>query len=244
MKRTIWIVLCSIVLGCSCTSSEEKHIKVLMHELGIEFTNPSDSNYVVIIPGNGCESCIQSAINEMQESEDIAYVFICDSGKEFYLQSGGKQATSFRNLYLDKNKTAFRLKMIQTYPMVYLYKNGELLSKKPYKSKKKNAIEKKVTTVTFDKTSIDFGEVKYNQSYTDSIRIVNTGKVPLYIEDVHSSCDCTEAELVRRIIPPSESEILHVTFRPDAVGEFERFIFIDCNVKEKELEISVKGTVY
>ena len=70
MKRTIWIALCSIILGCSCTSSEEKHIKILMHELGIEFTNPSDSNYVVIIPGNGCESCIQSAINEMQESED------------------------------------------------------------------------------------------------------------------------------------------------------------------------------
>ena len=57
-----------------------------MDELEIEFTNQSDSNYVVVIPGNGCGSCIQDAIDEIEEFDDTAYVFICNSEKDFYLQ--------------------------------------------------------------------------------------------------------------------------------------------------------------
>lgn len=156
MRRAFGIVLCLIILGCSCTSSDEKHLEILIDELGIEFENQSDSNYVIVIPGNGCGSCIQSAINEMQESEDTAYVFICDSPKEFYLQSGGKQVSSFRNLYLDKQKVSFRLNMVQTYPMVYVRKDGELVSSTPYKSPKRKAIDEEPTTVTLEKSCIDF----------------------------------------------------------------------------------------
>lgn len=69
------------MFGCSCTSSEENHLKILMNEMGLEFVNPSDSNYVIVIPGNGCGSCIQDAIAEIEEYDDTAYVFVCDSEK-------------------------------------------------------------------------------------------------------------------------------------------------------------------
>lgn len=243
MKKTIWIAICLIIFGCSCTSTEEKHLKILMHELGIKFTNQTDSNYVVIIPGNGCGSCIQSAVNEMHESENTAYVFICDSEKDFYLQSG-KQVSSFKNLYLDKNKAAFHLELVQTYPFVYLWKNGHLLSKAPYKSRKRIPSSKEMTTLSFDKKHIDLQDVKLGNLYKDSIRLVNTGKVPLYIKDISSSCDCTEVQVARKVIPISESEVLHITFRPEALGEFERYVYINCNVKEKELYIPIKGNVY
>jgi len=82
MKRIIWLVVCLILLGCSCTSSDEKHLKALINELGIEFAHPLDSNYVIIIPGNGCGSCIQDAINEIEEFNDTAYVFICVAMKK------------------------------------------------------------------------------------------------------------------------------------------------------------------
>ena len=237
-------MVCLILLSCSCTSSDEKHLKALINELGIEFVNQSDSNFVIVIPGNGCGSCIQDAIDEMQDSKDTAYVFICDSQKDFYLQSGGKQASSFRNLYLDKQKVSIRLNLVQTYPMVYVCKDGKLVSGSPYKSPKRMAFDEKPTTVKLDKPCIDFGKIKFSYSHRDSIRITNMGKTPLYIKNIRSSCECTEVNSNRMIIPPLGEEVVHVTFKPDVKGEFERFIFIDCNVKEKVLEIPVRGIVY
>lgn len=70
------------------------------------------------------------------------------------------------------------------------------------------------------------------------------GKTPLYIKDIRSSCECTEVKSNRMIIPPLGTEVLYVTFRPDAIGEFERLIFINCNVNELFLEIPIKGRIY
>lgn len=244
MGRTIWIVLCLMIIGCGCTSSDEQHIKLLMDELGIEFINQSDSNYVVVIPGNGCGSCIQDAVNEIKESDDTAYVFICNSEKDFYLQSGGKKASSFKNLYLDKKKITAQLDMIQTYPNVYLLSGKHLISKTPYKSRKRLVARQKPITVTVDKDCIDFGRIEFGKIYKDSICLKNTGKESLYINRVHSSCECTEVEYNSEVLVPSESVVFHVTFRPDVKGDFERFIFIDCNVEKESLEIPIKGIVY
>ena len=244
MGSMIWIIVCLIMFGCSCTSSEENHLKILMNEMGIEFVNPSDSNYVIVIPGNGCGSCIQDAIAEIEEYDDIAYVFVCDSEKDFYLQSGGKKASSFKNLYLDKKKITAQLKMIQTYPNVYLLDNGRLISTTPYKSMRKQVTRQLQTNISIDKGYIDFGEIELGKTYKDSIRIVNTGKEPLYINGVHSSCECTEVKYDSNVIAPTEYSTLHVIFRPDIKGKIERLIFIDCNIKEESLEIPVKGIVY
>lgn len=244
MKRIIWLVVCLVLLGCSCTSSDEKHLKALMNELGIEFAHPLDSNYVIIIPGNGCGSCIQDAINEIEEFNDTAYVFICDSEKDFYLQSGGKRASSFKNLYLDKKKVTAQQNMIQTYPNVYLLVDGHLVSKTPYKSRKREVAKQKLTCATVDKDCIDFGKMNFEKIYKDSIRITNTGKKPLYFNRIHSSCECTQVVCASKVVVPSEDAVLHVTFRPDAKGEIERWIFIDCNIKEESLEIPIKGIIY
>ena len=165
MDRIASILLLWMILGCSCTSNDEKHIRILMDELEIEFTNQSDSNYVVVIPGNGCGSCIQDAIDEIEEFDDTVYVFICNSEKDFYLQSGGKKASSLKNLYLDKKKITARLDMVQTYPNVYLLVNGNLISKTPYKSRKRLAEKQKPTAVTIDKDCIDFGRIELGKIY-------------------------------------------------------------------------------
>ena len=232
-----------VVLGCGCTSSDERHIKILIDELGIEFANQTDSNYVVIIPGNGCESCIRDAVNEIEEFDDTAYVFICNSEKDFYLQSGGKKASSFKNLYLDRKKITARLDMALTYPNVYLLMNGRLVSKTPYKSRKRLVTKQKLTVAAIDKTCIDLGKLEFGKTYKDSICIRNVGKETLYINRVHSSCECTEVEYASKMLAPSETAVFYVTFRPDVKGKFERLIFIDCNVKEECLEIPVKGNV-
>ena len=74
-----------LVLGCA--TKEEKQAFQFIQELDIELPVHVDSCYVIHIPGNGCSGCIQGAINDIKESEDTIFVFVCNSAKEFYLQS-------------------------------------------------------------------------------------------------------------------------------------------------------------
>ena len=60
--KTGWqqIVLYLIVLtSYGCLSNEDKYIRQLVQETGICLPNASDSCFLIIIPGNGCGSCIQ-----------------------------------------------------------------------------------------------------------------------------------------------------------------------------------------
>lgn len=243
IRRELFL-LCLISLISSCISNDERQLKSLVTELGIEFTCESDSNYLVIIPGNGCESCIQDAIDEIQESNDTVYVFICDSEKDFNLQSGGRNSSSFKNVFLDKRKLSVRLGLVSTYLQVYLLVNGGLVSKSPYRSRKRLLMDKKLTMATTDKTYLDFGKVKFGETYKDSICIINRGNEPLFINGVRSSCDCTEIKVDSKVIAPLERVFISVMLKPDVKGEFERFVFVDCNVRGNVLEIPIKGNSY
>jgi hypothetical protein len=86
--------------------------------------------------------------------------------------------------------------------------------------------------------------MNFEKTYKDSIRITNTGKEPLFLNQIHSSCECTQVECDSKIVAPSEDAVLYVTFQPDVKGEIERWIFIDCNIKEESLEIPIKGIIY
>lgn len=111
--KTGWqqIVLYLIVLtSYGCLSNEDKYIRQLVQETGICLPNASDSCFLIIIPGNGCGSCIQGAMDHIREATDTVYVFMCDTEKDFFLLIGGKKSTDFNNLYLDKDKVSARLK--------------------------------------------------------------------------------------------------------------------------------------
>ena len=116
------IMLYLIVLtSYGCLSDEDKCIRQLVQETGICLPNASDSCFLIIIPGNGCGSCIQEAMDHIREATDTIYVFMCDTEKDFFLLSGGKKSTDFNNLYLDKDKVSARLKMVTTFPMAVSY---------------------------------------------------------------------------------------------------------------------------
>ena len=243
MGRTIWIVLCLMILGCSCTSSDERHLRQLMDDLKVETSNGASPNVVIIIPGNGCESCIKDALDNIRESNDTAYILACNSEKDFYLLSGGKKAFMFNNLFLDKKNKASGLGLVQNYPMVYFLKKGKYESKEAYKPTKKKEIQKVLTTISVERTVTDLGNVRIQQFYTDSIRITNIGNVDLVISEIQTSCECVQAKINTRNIAISESTYLTITFQPEELGVFERYVYIYGNIQKSPLEISIKGCV-
>lgn len=243
MKKTIWIVICWIILSCSCTSSEEKHLKKLLTTLDITTSDGSTPNVVIIIPGNGCESCIEDALNNISESNDTAYIFVCNSKKDFYLLSGGKDVSMFNNLFLDKEHIASGSKLVQSYPMVYFFKEGKFDSKEAYKPTKKKNVRKKLTIIDIEKKIIDLGYIKMHQHYTDSIRITNIGNESWTIDEIETSCECIQVKTDKQRIAPSESVYLIITLRPEELGEFERYIYVYGNIKESPLEITIQGCI-
>ena len=155
--------------------------------VGICLPNVSDSCFLIIIPGNGCGSCIQEAMDNIREATDTIYVFMCDTEKDFFLLSGGKKSTDFNNLYLDKDKVSARLKMVTTFPMVYFLKDGKYVERRPYQRPTAES-RKRMTTLTADKQYIDWGSFRQAEIQEEKVILTNTGTDTLYINAIESSC--------------------------------------------------------
>ena len=243
--KTGWqqIVLYLIVLtSYGCLSNEDKCIRQLVQETGICLPNASDSCFLIIIPGNGCGSCIQGAMDNIREATDTVYVFMCDTEKDFFLLSGGKKSTDFNNLYLDKDKVSARLKMVTTFPMVYFLKDGKYVERWPYQRPSAES-RKRMSTLTADKQYIDWGSFRQAEIQEEKVILTNIGTDTLYISAIESSCECTTVQWVDSPVTPGECTTLTIHFRAEEKGEFERFIHVHCNVPESPIEISVKGKV-
>ena len=214
-----------------------------MDYLKVETSNGVSPNVVIIIPGNGCESCIKDALDNIRESNDTAYILVCNSEKDFYLLSGGKRASMFKNLFLDKKNIVGGSGLVQSYPMVYFFRGGEYESKEAYKPTKKKKVQKELTAIEVEKKVIDLGNIEIHQHYTDSIRITNIGNEDLVINEIQTSCECIQAKMRKQGGAISESTYLVITFRPEDLGEFERYVYVYGNMQESPLEISIIGYV-
>ena len=84
-------------------------------------------------------------------------------------------------------------------------------------------------------------------NYTFTVR--NTGKAPLRIYRVSTSCGCTSAAIDSELIPPGAETGLHVAFNPKIMeevvkGKVLRIVFIRSNDPENpEVEIKITANV-
>lgn len=244
MKVRMLFFILFLLLLSSCKTKEAKQMEALMNELGINFTCPSDSNVIVIIPTNGCASCIQGALNDVRESCDTAFVLLGTSKKEFSLLYKGKKLPTYNNVYLAKNIMSLASDLMLTYPVAYLLKEGKYVSMTPYESlKKPRIVYMPNTEVYVNKQKIDLGNISMDKIYTDSINITNSGQIDLQIIDIESSCECTQVKFAKHLLAPSETMKLHIAFQPEEKGYFERYVSIHCNVSNSPIEILISGRV-
>lgn len=243
MKKSLrWTMLLFIVFIVSgCISDKDKCIRQLVQDVGISFPADLDSCFLVIIPGNGCGSCIQGAVDNIKEVENTIYVFMCDSEKDFFLQSGGKKSSAFHNLYLDKGKVSARLRMVTTFPMVYHLKNGKYVDRWAYTVQRQK--EQAMTTLSIDKNCLDWGEFDWSQKQEGQITLTNTGLDTLYISAIELSCECTTVQCSDSLVLPQQSTSLKIVFQAEDMGEFERLVTIYCNIPESPIVIPIKGKV-
>jgi len=92
-------------------------------------------------------------------------------------------------------------------------------------------------------TEHDFGQIPQGKPVYYDFKIINTGKEPLKLDDVHASCGCTTPEWSREPIAPGATAIIKVGYNAAAEGAFTKPITITYNTKQTK-QLTIKGTVW
>lgn len=85
--------------------------------------------------------------------------------------------------------------------------------------------------ITFDKENHDYGKIRYGETVTEEFVFSNTGDGTLVIEDLKSSCGCTNAVKGSREIPPNGKSKIVAAFDTTGLraGAKVKTIFVHSN---------------
>lgn len=99
--------------------------------------------------------------------------------------------------------------------------------------------------IQFNSRAHDFGTIKeVNGAVSYDFEFVNTGKAPILIKNVESSCGCTSPQWSKQPILPGQKGFVKATFDPkDRPGYFDKTITVYSNARPAVLELKIKGTV-
>jgi hypothetical protein len=115
---------------------------------------------------------------------------------------------------------------------------GQHLSAQEKESKKSEK-----SPITFKTTVIERNGITYGADETFSFNFKNTGKTPLIITNVGTSCGCTTASKPEKPINPKESSVISVKYDTKRVGPFTKEITITTNVSPEPIKLTIKGSV-
>lgn len=87
------------------------------------------------------------------------------------------------------------------------------------------------TSAIVKNQEINIGTLNVGEYKTAIFEIKNTGELPLVINDVSTSCDCTSIRFDKKPIPPSATRQIEIGIRPKESGFFSQTIIVKCNIR-------------
>ena len=99
-------------------------------------------------------------------------------------------------------------------------------------------------TISFDKTTIDYGKVPYAGPSEKVFTVSNRGDKPLIISKVVASCGCTTPKWSRQPILPGKSAKITVGYDTTIAGEFLKLIEVHSNDPQQgRAALYIKGKI-
>lgn len=89
----------------------------------------------------------------------------------------------------------------------------------------------------------DYGKIYKNSDGTCQFTLTNSGKEPLVLSKVRSSCGCTVPEWPRKPILPGKKATIDVEYDTRRPGRFHKTITIYSNAKRSPIVARIKGEV-
>lgn len=102
--------------------------------------------------------------------------------------------------------------------------------------------KKKKAAITFKTLTIERNNIPYGSDETFTFTFKNTGKEPIIISNVQTSCGCTTAKKPEAPVAPKKSADISVKYDTKRVGQFTKTITVSSNVSEP-IVLTIKGTV-
>jgi hypothetical protein len=108
----------------------------------------------------------------------------------------------------------------------------------------KSVVSPNSAEITFDKLVHDYGTVQKGADGNCEFKFKNTGKEPLILSDVKSTCGCTIPSWTREPILPGKSGTIKVNYtKMGNPGVISKQITVTSNAKNPTVVLSIKGTV-
>lgn len=145
---------------------------------------------------------------------------------------------SFQTFLLDKeNKVLAIGNPVHNKEVEKLYL--EVVSGKEVQEEKQRVM----TIADFDNRVADLGEILIGTEKTVSFNLINKGTELLVVDDVKTTCGCTQVEYSHKPVAPKDSIKIEVTFKAEEVGRFSKAITVYCNDKQSPFRIRIRGLV-
>jgi len=100
------------------------------------------------------------------------------------------------------------------------------------------------TTVKFEESKYDFGDITQGEVIKHTFYFKNTGDKPLIISEVRTSCGCTVADYSTKPLGPGEKGYIAATFNSSGKsGEQYKNIIVIMNTSPKKNILQLTGFV-
>jgi hypothetical protein len=103
--------------------------------------------------------------------------------------------------------------------------------------------QKESASIEFVTTQHDYGTIQQGGDGTYEFVFKNTGKVPLLLSNVRSSCGCTVPEWPKHPINKGEEARIKVSYNTRITGNFSKSISVYSNAGEAPVVLIIKGKV-
>lgn len=89
-------------------------------------------------------------------------------------------------------------------------------------------------TITYDKTTVEYGKVKFDSDGQRTVTVTNTGNKPLIISEVKAGCGCTTPKWSTDPILPGKTSQINIGYNTKLRGAFTRNIEVLSNDPKNE----------
>jgi hypothetical protein len=118
-----------------------------------------------------------------------------------------------------------------------------LLSTVSCSEKSGKKVDRNASKIKFEETNHDFGEIKYGGEASFDFIFSNTGKSPLILDNVRSTCGCTVPEWTREPVNISGTGSIRVIYDTHRVGAFSKTLIVYSNAANSPIRLFIKGRV-